>query len=105
MYGYPHHYFGMTQRGLQKLFEPQIDVIEHKVRLAGHPIWGLWMMLDTYSHGLPNTLKKQFMELTVEEILNKKPSEWLNEDIVLKLSHEARRTIATTTSLLARKKI
>ena len=103
-HGYPHHYFGMTMMGLKRLFGDAIDIDSHHVSRSGHPIWALWMILQTYSSGLPSADRQVFNALRVEDIISKIPTDHLNKDYVLNLSLDAQRTIATTTSLHATKK-
>ncbi|MFK7957300.1 MAG: methyltransferase domain-containing protein [Lysobacterales bacterium] len=103
-HGYPHHYFGMTRMGLLRLFGDQINVDQHRVPASGHPIWALWMMLQTYRDGLPQELRTDFHQLRVADILDKNPAEWMKEPIFQALSEEARWKIATTTSLIATKR-
>ncbi len=100
-HGYPHHYFGMTRMGIRRLFGDQIDVVEHRVPASGHPMWALWMMLQTYRDGLPKALRDDFHQLRVADILDKNPSEWINEPLATALAEDAQWRIATTTSLIA----
>lgn len=103
-HGYPHHYFGMTRMGLQRLFRGAIDIEKHHVPMSGHPIWALWMMLQSYRDGLDGTDKNDFHEMKVVDFLSKAPKDFLGESWVTNLSEEARWKIATTTSLIASKK-
>lgn len=103
-HGYPHHYFGMTRMGIRRLFGDQIEVEDHQVPLSGHPIWALWMMLQTYRDGLPTELRDEFHRLRVADILDLNPVDWMREKLVTELGEEARWRIATTTALLAHKR-
>ena len=103
-HGYPHHYFGMTRMGLQRLFKGGIDIETHHVPMSGHPIWGLWMYLQSYRDGLEGEDRKTFHNMTVADFLSKAPRDFLAEPWVKNLSEEAKWTVATTTTLIATKK-
>lgn len=103
-HGYPHHYFGMTRMGLQRLFKDKIDIESHCVPLSGHPIWALWMTLQSYRDGLEGEDRQNFHNLRVSDFLSSSPRDLLGEPWVQNLSEEARWTIATTTQLIANKK-
>lgn len=103
-HGYPHHYFGMTRMGIRRLFGDHIEIDQHKVPMSGHPIWALWMMLQTYRDGLPGELTNDFHQLRVADILDKNPADWIDDPLVQQLNEEARWRIATTTSLVATKR-
>lgn len=103
-HGYPHHYFGMTRMGLRRLFGDNINIEKHYVPMSGHPVWALWMSLQTYRDGLPAAEKSKFESLTVADILEKSPVDHLGTDWVSALNEEARWKIATTTALIANKK-
>ncbi len=102
-HGYPHHYFGMTRMGLRRLFGDRVEVVRHEVPMSGHPIWGIWLSLNTYLRGLPDEEKAAFGELRIKDIVARQPADWLKEPVVRSLGIEARWKIATTTTLVAKK--
>jgi len=103
-HGYPHHYFGMTRMGLQRLFKDEINIEKHHVPMSGHPIWGLWMILQSYRDGLEGEDRQTFHNMKVADFLSHGPRDFLTESWVKNLSEEARWTIATTTTIIANKK-
>ena len=102
-HGYPHHYFNMTRSGLAELFKSKLVTVNRAIRLSGRPIWTLHWFLTEYLSALPTESRDRFRSLTVKEIVDKHPSEWLKEDIAENLSEEANWKLASVTTAIFRK--
>lgn len=67
LHGYPHHYYNMTARGLENLFEP---LVEKSIAVYGamRPIWALNWFLHRYAASLDPEQRAAFERLTVAEL-------------------------------------
>ena len=68
-HGYPHHYYNMTTKGLQNLFDKKIKIIKHRVESWSKPIYTLTWFLMKYCEFLDENSRKEFKKLTIDEIL------------------------------------
>ena len=67
-HGFPNHYYNMTHSGLVNLF-PGMEIKKVDVPDYLHPMAAITWILNAYTCGLPEGLKKQFLSLTVENLL------------------------------------
>ncbi len=68
-HGYPNHYYNMTREGLVNLF-PGLSVLHADVPDYLHPMTAITWLLGDYAAGLPEDLRKQFLAMPVEQILD-----------------------------------
>ncbi|MBE9125267.1 MULTISPECIES: class I SAM-dependent methyltransferase [unclassified Coleofasciculus] len=101
-HGYPDHYYNMTSTGLKNLFSEKVQVIKCSVPFSGLPVWCLSWFLNSYIHGLPDSVADKFKLKRVSELLNV-PMESLEQDFVTQLSAEVNEELACTNSLIAKK--
>ncbi|GAB3099263.1 methyltransferase domain-containing protein [Lysobacter terrae] len=100
LHGYPHHYFNMTGEGLLTLFEPMAS---KRLAIYGamQPVWALNWFLQSYAAGLPDADREAFRSMTVAD-LTAPPETFESHPIVLRLSDEARTSLASAHGLFAR---
>ena len=67
-HGFPNHYYNMTHSGLVNLF-PGMEIKKVDVPDYLHPMAALTWILNAYTCGLPEGLKKQFLSMTIEDTL------------------------------------
>lgn len=99
LHGYPHHYYNMTARGLENLFEP----LTHKGTFlygAMQPIWAVSWILRTYHSGLPREAAERLARMTVADLMN--DAAHLEADpIAMMLAHPIRSELASAHALQA----
>lgn len=103
-HGYPSHYFNMTQQGLESLLQNDMEIIRHTVPAYGTPIWSLTWIIAKYASGLPQSAMKEFLDLPLRHFLQH-PSLLQKATYVSELPEIARREMAATVSVLARKRM
>lgn len=101
LHGYPHHYYNMTARGLENLFEP---LTEKRTSIYGamRPIWAINWMLQCYAAALAPALRARFEAMTVAQLVES-PFELERDRIVLDLPESALTELASAHALTARK--
>jgi SAM-dependent methyltransferase len=104
-HGYPDHYFNATRSGLQQLFANHLVVVRHMVPRSGEPVWSLHWFLQWYAKELPDPVRKEFVNLRIEEILEKSPQAWANTRWVTGLSEDAKWRLASTTAAVLKKPV
>ena len=67
-HGFPNHYYNMTHTGLVNLF-PGMEIKKLDVPDYLHPMAAITWILNSYACALPEGLKKQFLSMTIEEVL------------------------------------
>ena len=67
-HGFPHHYYNMTHTGLANLF-PGMEIKKLDVPSYLHPMAAINWIMNSYTAGLPEHLRKQFLSLTIEDLL------------------------------------
>jgi SAM-dependent methyltransferase len=102
-HGYPHHYFNATRSGLRELFSGKMELLDHFVPRSGEPIWTLHWFASWYSERLPHQERKQFLQLRMQDLINRPALELLNEPWVRHLSEDGRWRLASTTAAVMRK--
>lgn len=100
-HGYPHHYFNMTQQGLESLF-PGLTVLSNTVPSSGHPYYAVKAILGIWAEHLPEDAKNELRGLTVADILEQSDS-IVASGACQDLSQDIQKIIACTNSLLAQK--
>ncbi len=103
VHGYPHHYYNMTSQGLQNLFE-EMDIQQSGVLKSGLPIWTLTWFLRSWVDGLSGSTKKSFLDLKVSDLIGD-PLNYLNQPYVEQLGAQKNLELASSTMILATKKI
>lgn len=101
LHGYPHHYYNMTYQGLQNLFP---TLVNKRVEVYGatQPIWALTWMLSSYANGLPEDVRRLFLDLKVSDLVGS-PTALSMTPIVTALSAEANYELAAANVLFGRK--
>lgn len=103
VHGYPHHYYNMTSQGLKNLFE-EMEIQHSGVLASGLPIWTLTWFLRSWVDGLSGATKKDFLDLKVSDLIGD-PITYLNKPYVQQLKDEKNLELASSTMILAVKKI
>lgn len=101
-HGYPHHYFNMTQQGLQSLFDRTLRVIEHTVPQYFHPVWTASWIMNSWSAGLSEPTLESFRNLTVAELMEFDVSQ-MDLPYVAELDERKQFELACGTLLVAQK--
>ena len=99
-HGFPHHYYNMTRRGLENLFERDFTIDRSDTRDYGHPIHTLSWFLSSYAAGLPPEVAARFLDLRVVDLLGS-GYEQIEQDYVTELSADAQLELASVNYLLA----
>lgn len=102
LHGYPSHYFNMTQFGLRTLFEDDLEIGEQFVGRGLGPIWTMYTLIRAWHQGLPETMRKPFLDLKLKDLFVH-PIHMLDKDFVVSLSETANFEIASATGLVATK--
>jgi SAM-dependent methyltransferase len=100
LHGYPHHYYNMTDLGLRNLFDGEVEVINHKVLPSTSPIWSLTWILRSWSDGLNEEARNEFLNLSIKDFVTS-PEIHLQKSYVLNLSKEKNLELASATVLHA----
>jgi SAM-dependent methyltransferase len=105
-HAYPNHYYNMTREGLCNLFSG-LTVLSADVPDYLHPMSAVTWLLGDYAAGLPENLRKQFLAMPVEEILNVflPWGKSNNHPLFTQLSSEVREIIACGNFIHAQKPI
>ena len=85
----------MTRSGLLQLFKDQLIVEKLFMPVSGHPINALQWILNVYQQYLPPATQERFRKLSVDELLSRSLSEWLDDSIATDLAEHARWTLAS----------
>lgn len=101
-HGYPAHFYNMTQQGLANLLTSDMQIIRDTVPEYGTPIWSLSWIISKYTAALPEKARTKMLELPLKHFL-KDPNELSSESINLELPESARKEMAATVSILAKK--
>jgi SAM-dependent methyltransferase len=104
VHAYPHHHFNMTAEGLASLFTDGFDVLDQRVPESGLPIWALVWMLRSWMDGLPEEARPSFADMRVRDLLGEAP-EYLERDFVRALPRDKNFELASTTQIVARKRV
>lgn len=104
VHAFPDHYFNMTAQGLASLFEPEIDILDARVPDSGLPIWALAWMLRSWAEGLPEPVRREFVNMRVGDLIGE-AHEYLSRDFVRSLPREKNFELAATTQILGRKRV
>ena len=104
MHGYPHHYFNMTNLGLQALFEDSIEIEQQFVNQGTSPIASLSWFLQEWMNNLPTDARKKFAKMRVGDFTAKTPDYYFDKNFVRKLPEAANFKLACATKMVGRKK-
>lgn len=101
LHGYPHHYYNMTYQGLLNLFPA---LVEKRIEVYGatQPIWALTWMLSNYANGLPEDVRRLFLDLKVSDLTGS-PAALSMTPIVTALSAKANYELAAANVLFGKK--
>lgn len=102
-HGYPHHYFNMTHHGLARLFADKMVIERQEVNGGGRPIFSLTWIMRRWAEQLPPAARAEFLNTKVADLLGD-PLSYMDKSYVTGLPEEANFELASTTSLIARKK-
>lgn len=103
VHAFPDHYFNMTKGGMKLLFEKHLQIDEQKIIQSGLPIFSLTWILQRWYHTLPHSLKEQFLQKRVMDLIGS-PTDYLTAEFVTNLPEEVNEELASTTALFATKK-
>ncbi len=102
LHGYPHHYYNMTSQGLRNLFEESLAIDRVEVYDSILPIWTLREILRVWSEGLTGTVREEFLNLRVADLLAP-PTTYLSRAFVRELPMDKNFELASAFVLFARK--
>ena len=102
-HGYPDHYYNMTQRGLEQVFERDIDIEKLDVLNLGQPIFHLTWFLQLYVAGLPAKVRKKFERMRIRDLLSH-GDQYLGKEFVTELSEQAQTELGCVNYLMGKKK-
>lgn len=104
VHAYPNHYYNMTSQGLQTLFK-DLEITRKFVPLALHPMKTVGWILRSYAAGLPEHLRKKFINMRVGELAGMDDFENMeNNPLVKALPEEKQFELANGTAIIAKKK-
>lgn len=100
-HGVPHHFFNPTHEGLARLFNIRSTAGHARifVPVMGHPINGIRLILEVYQSSLPSPQRKEFLSMSVADLLAGPLEEWITQGIATALSEEGRMRLATNFSI------
>jgi SAM-dependent methyltransferase len=101
-HGYPSHYYNMTMEGAKNLFAKECRIEKEFVPHYGLPIWALTWFLNSYTSGLPEGAREQFMQLRVADLIGPATS-YLDRLWVTELSPQKNIELACTNTVVATK--
>ncbi|MCK9611999.1 MAG: class I SAM-dependent methyltransferase [Bacteroidales bacterium] len=102
-HGYPHHYYNMTSRGLENLFDGLLITDKTDISPYGLPIWSLTWILRNWANGLKDEAKEEFLRMKVSELLEE-GDKYYHKAFVRELEREKNFELANATLLFAHKK-
>lgn len=102
LHGYPHHYYNMTNQGLDNLFSELLYIDRLQVVDSILPIWSLTWILGSWANGLHGKAKQDFMNMKIGDLISN-PEDHLNKPFVRELSEEKNFELASGTLLFAHK--
>jgi len=102
VHGYPNHFYNMTSQGLHNLFDKYLEIKETDVPLSGVPIWTLSWFLKSWTNGLDDKTRSDFLNMRVSDLIGD-PIDYLTQDFVQNLPKETNFELACTTMILAKK--
>jgi SAM-dependent methyltransferase len=103
VHGYPHHYYNMTQQGLNNLFSNEINILEQGVPISGHPLFTLNSMCNIWNAYLSESDKQDFQNITLGDIIDD-PAKLINHSVCASLPQNIQSLISCTNMVLAQKK-
>jgi predicted SAM-dependent methyltransferase len=101
-HGYPHHYYNMTSQGIRNLFDDSLTVDDVVVYESISPIWALTWILQSWSAGLGESTRKDFMNMKIGDLMGT-PESYLSMPFVKELTTEKNLELACATVLFAHK--
>ncbi|MCO6429704.1 MAG: class I SAM-dependent methyltransferase [Deltaproteobacteria bacterium] len=99
LHGYPHHYYNMTQQGLENLFEGSLDKVASGPINFGQPIFSLSWFLGSYCAALPKREQERFKNMRVSELLAP-GSAYLGAEFVTSVSSEGKKELSCCNYLI-----
>lgn len=102
LHGYPHHYYNMTQKGMENLFPDGLSDVSMGTLGFGQPVFLLSWFLNAYCEGLPGPVADAFREMKVKDLLGP-GSTYLGAEFVSRLSAAKQEEISSCNFLIARK--
>jgi hypothetical protein len=102
LHGYPHHYFNASPQGHRSLFEDRLEVNDVFVVPATHPVASLSWILSSWSAGLSDEIRDEFLDMKVSELI-RPTAELLPLPFAAALPKDKQLELASATVLTARK--
>lgn len=102
-HGYPHHYYNMTRRGLEQLFDDDFVIDASGTPSYGLPIFTLTWFLRSYLKGLPRETAKRLASMRVRDLLAD-GDDYFEEPFVGQLSTVVEEELACANFVLATKR-
>jgi SAM-dependent methyltransferase len=102
LHGYPHHYFNASPQGHRSLFEDRLEVNDVFVVPATHPVASLTWILSSWSAGLSDEIRDEFLDMKVSELI-RPTAELLPLPFAAALPKDKQLELASATVLTARK--
>lgn len=99
-HGYPSHYYNMTMEGAKNLFSGACRIRQQFVPQYGLPVWALTWFLNSYAAGLPDEIKRQFVQMRVADLMGPAVS-YLDHAWVKELSAQKNIELACTNTVVA----
>ncbi len=101
-HGYPDHYYNMTANGVRNLFPESLEVMEQYVPYYYSPLFAASWFLGSWTKGLSESTKEEFMNMRVRELIEAAPRD-LERPICTELNNAKIFELASGTVLRGRK--
>jgi ubiquinone/menaquinone biosynthesis C-methylase UbiE len=102
-HGYPDHYYNMTANGVRNLFPESLEVMEQYVPYYYFPPFAASWFLDSWTRGLSESTKEEFLNMRVREFIEAAPRD-LERPICTELNTAKIFELASGTVLRGRKR-
>jgi len=104
-HGYPSHYANFTRFGVRELFKSAVELEDQFLERSNLPIFVLNQILSTYTYGLPEPTRTEFLQMTISDLLSRSPDSYIDsrDPIVEHLDNETQWLIAAGTTAIFRK--
>ncbi|MEI6123572.1 MAG: methyltransferase domain-containing protein [Bacteroidota bacterium] len=102
-HGYPNHYYNMTHKGLENLFDDYLAIDKIDVYEGTLPVWSLTWILRSWADGLMGKTKDDFLQMKVADLIAS-GEQYVKQPFVTELSMEKNLELASAIILIAHKK-
>ncbi|HWB82807.1 MAG TPA: class I SAM-dependent methyltransferase [Bryobacteraceae bacterium] len=93
-HGFPQHFFNPTRQGLARLFGRTPERARIFIPAMGHPINGVWSVIQLYRQSLPEPQRSRFDSMTIAELLARPIEAWIGEGIATAMPENTRVALA-----------